>query len=38
METLKNNRMKGWRGRNSDIDILSEFSTFEETLNSSVKL
>lgn len=38
METLKNNRTKGGKKRNSDIDILTEFNTFEETLDNSVKL
>lgn len=34
---MKNNRSKEQK-TNSDIDILTEFSIFEETLNNLVKL
>jgi len=37
MEILKNNRIKE-KNRKGEIDILTEFSTFEETLNNSAKL
>lgn len=37
MEIMKNNRSKEKKS-NSDTDILTEFTIFEETLNNLVKL